>query len=174
MTSSTEKELLEVSLICKQFYNQISNSPYWLKELLQRYHDNIPPDNFHTDFHRDAAWHQKYETDLLGADKVFSPKLAYFFVTKRSDPRNLRYRERVAINPELVAYRNKNLYVPWLDHDFFRPTESLWRLIKTILICPKWIFAIVMAKKKNNYGLMMDDVNARRISGAFSWLSVSK
>lgn len=173
ISQSTEEELLEVSLTCKQFYKQISNSSSWLKERLQHYYDNIPLTNPSTSFVQSPAWHQQYETDLLGADKVFSPKLAYYYITRRSDPPKYRYRTRVAISPNLLAHRNKKLYVPWLDHDLAALPGTLWQLIKTILISPEWLYSLLMALEDTSHYMKLDQVNLRRIFKVFNSFSVS-
>lgn len=167
---STNKELLELSSTCKLWYNRISNNSSWLDERLKSHYSNIRNDAPEPD--QDAR-HREYEADLLGADHVFSPKISFYFIKHRSDTTKLRIGARFRISPDLFGVKDKKLYVPWMDHNLLRRPDTFWSLIKTLLICPKWIYTFFMAKNRSSKrSLVLDRSNSQRISFLFGVLSV--
>eukprot|EP00029_Vermamoeba_vermiformis_P007688 TRINITY_DN3396_c0_g1_i1.p1 TRINITY_DN3396_c0_g1~~TRINITY_DN3396_c0_g1_i1.p1 ORF type:complete len:419 (-),score=-2.45 TRINITY_DN3396_c0_g1_i1:60-1316(-) len=170
MNLSTEKQLLDLSLTCKNFYARISNHSSWLNARLKKYYVSVSIDGYESADQID--WRVNYETDLLGADRVFSPKLAYFFILKRSDEPTNRLRQRVAISPNLFELKNKNLYVPWMDHNLIKKPETFWQFIKTILICPTWIYPLLASQhRRGKLSMALDRFNSPKISRLFHLLS---
>lgn len=169
----TNEALLELSTTCKSWNDRISTSSSWLNERLQKYYTTArvkhPGDDEDPEH---EAKQRAYEADLLGADRVFSPKIAYYFIIRRSNPPTYRRITRHQIPSDLKL--NNDLWVPWLDHNLIRRPDTLWTFIKTILICPKWIYSMMVVKKQRFKGTMTTDrVNLPRITSLFTVLSVS-
>lgn len=158
--SFKDEELLNLSLTSKYWHKIISQHPSWLKERLAfKIKQNYP------DVHEEIeGWPNKL--DLFGADELFSPKIAYFLVIRRSSPMNMStvHHTLTRFSNNSQRYKVDQLYFPWLNHNLAQRPETLWKFIKTILIYPVWLYPFIIWRYIKKATRSADLKNRTRIS----------
>lgn len=169
-TNVQDIELLNISLTCKHWHKFISQHSTWLKERLphkiREINENIARDeNLH-------YYTQPIEEfDMLGADEVFSPKMAYFVLLTRTFPR--RESQYSRFSTDLQRAKSDQLYVPWINHNLIQRPETFWQFIKTILIAPEWLYPFIVLRLTKKFSRTKDQKFRKRILPLFCLLAVS-
>lgn len=134
-------DLTPLSLVCREWNEKISKHEIW----------------FH---YMTAKWiNFKHKARDIQLNKIFrstaavlSPKLSYAVLRYRMPLYNyyasgsvlLGDMEFLEFPADLIPLRsNKNLWVPWLNHNITKRPETLWKFLYSIIRHPKWIYPLL-------------------------------
>jgi hypothetical protein len=123
-----DKQLLQLSLVCKRWSRFVKGNQLWNSRLGQLHYITVHGVDF----------------DIL------PPKLRYFWLKNRRVDLDTCL---VILDPAKQAQYEK--YAPWLNHNLLKCPEILLKFLRAWVMVPEWMFFLVVARVRNKKFFMV-------------------